>query len=151
MIRLPPSGPLAFAAATLVPLALLGAGLAGVVPAAAGLLYMACLVPALDLLARADAAPEGTEFPGSDALLVALALGHLALLPATVAGVAGGGGLPPGARLALAQVPPLWRRVMPPASRPAERGLVTGHGRQGLAGLQRSGGFRCVPFSSPWR
>lgn len=53
-------------------------------------------------------APEGAEFPGADALLVAIALATLILLPATVWAVAGPSGLSAGARVALFAGTGLW-------------------------------------------
>ena len=94
----------AFAAAALAPLALfvLGLGLGG--PwAFAGLLFMTLLAACLDQI-RAPFmgdAPEGAEFPAADALLVALALGHLATLPLMTQAIAGPSGLAPYERAAL--------------------------------------------------
>src|SRR5690606_1942463 len=74
----------AFAAAALAPLPLFALGLWGGGPFVwAGFLYMFCLSAVLDRLiphVAADAT-EGQEFPGSDALLVAVGLSALALLP----------------------------------------------------------------------
>lgn len=107
MIRLPPPGLLAFAAATLLPLALLAAGAGSGAAALAALIYLTGLTLLLDQLVPA-AAGEGAEFPGADALLIALALGHVALLPLTVAAVAGESVLSPGERAALALAAGLW-------------------------------------------
>lgn len=85
-----------FALAALAPLALLalGLGLGGLwvvlVPVYVGL--FSALADHLFPLVAPDA-PEGAEFPAADALLVAIALGHLLALPVTVWAVAGDSGL----------------------------------------------------------
>ncbi len=85
-----------FALASASPLALFVLGIwAGGIWAFAGLLYMTALTAVLDQmkgLFMGDA-PEGAEFPAADALLVALALGHLVALPMVVWAVAGDSGL----------------------------------------------------------
>lgn len=100
-----------FALAALAPLALLLAGgRLGGGWAAAGFLYMTVLALVLDQikgLFMGDA-PEGAEFPAADALLAALGLGTLALMPLTVWAVAGDSGLGWGARLALFAGAGLW-------------------------------------------
>lgn len=101
----------AFAAAALAPLALLalGAGLGGLW-AFAGLLYMTALAACLDQI-RAPLmsdAPEGAEFPAADALLVALALGHLVALPLMTQAIAGPSGLAAHERAALFLGAGLW-------------------------------------------
>lgn len=65
--------------------------------------YMAVLTAVLDGLVRLTApdAPEGTEFPAADALLVALALCHFAALPCAIRAIAGDSGLSVPARVAL--------------------------------------------------
>lgn len=95
---------LAFAVASLAPMALLAAGVSGGwLWFLAALLYVGAFAALLDrTLPRLllDAA-EGAEFPGSDALLVVLALVHLTLWPVAVAVVAGRTGIgPAGAALA---------------------------------------------------
>jgi alkane 1-monooxygenase len=100
-----------FAAAALSPLALFALGLGyGGVWAFGGLLYMAVLSLLLDQIKGLfmGNAPEGAEFPAADALLVALAFGHLAALPLIVWGVAGDSGLGPVARVALFAGAGLW-------------------------------------------
>lgn len=85
-----------FALAALAPLPLFALGLwAGGGWVWAGFLYMAGLPAVLDRMlphVAADAA-EGQEFPGSDALLVAVGLSALALLPLAAWAVAGTSGL----------------------------------------------------------
>ncbi|HEX9856816.1 MAG TPA: alkane 1-monooxygenase [Paracoccaceae bacterium] len=93
-----------FATAALAPLPLLGLGLwLGGFWVLGGLLYMTMLAASLDQFIPlvAPDAPEGTEFPAADALLVALAIGHLAALPAAVWAIAGDSGLSPAERAAL--------------------------------------------------
>lgn len=93
----------AFAAATLAPLALIALGATRGGPwALVALLAMTVLVALLDRLARAvpeadpgSDADAAAEFPGSDALLVAVALGELAVLALAVRALSGdalGGG-----------------------------------------------------------
>lgn len=95
-----------FAALALAPLALLAlAGWLGGVWVWMALLSLSVLVIGLDLLVPpllADAS-EGAEFPGSDALLVAIGVAALLLLPLTVAVVASGRlGWPEGGAMLLA-------------------------------------------------
>lgn len=82
-----------FATLALAPLVLLAlAGWSGGVWVWLALLALSVLVIGLDLLVPpllADA-PEGAEFPGSDALLVAVGIAALTLLPLTVGVVASG-------------------------------------------------------------
>lgn len=85
-----------FALASVTPVVLLaagafGAGWAGV----AGLAWITIFAAVLDRLVPlvAPDAPAGAEFPGSDALLVAIAGLHLAALPLAVWAVAGQSGL----------------------------------------------------------
>lgn len=76
-----------FAAAALSPAALLCLGVwAGGGWLFAGVLYMAVLVIVLDQLIPyvAGSAPEGAEFPAADAVLVAVGLAVVALMPLTV-------------------------------------------------------------------
>lgn len=85
-----------FVLATLLPAVLLGLGIAvagGLAWAALAAITLAVAV--LDaVLPRLTAnAPEGAEFPGSDALLAGIGAVHLALLPAVVWAVAGDSGL----------------------------------------------------------
>ncbi|WP_101065388.1 alkane 1-monooxygenase [Roseovarius salinarum] len=85
-----------FALATLTPVALIAlAALHGGVWAWAAAGYLGVLVAVLDrLVARQarNADPEA-EFPAADALLVALGLGHFALMGLAVAAAGGAGGL----------------------------------------------------------
>ncbi len=99
-----------FVLATLGPalLLILGATLGGAWPYLA-LAYMALAVPGLDLLIplTAPAAPD-REFPAADALLFALGLACLGLLPLMVWAVAGGSALPLPARAMLFLAAGLW-------------------------------------------
>ncbi|MEY4983494.1 MAG: hypothetical protein RIR62_1760 [Pseudomonadota bacterium] len=82
-----------FSALSLAPLGLLAlAGWQGGLWVWLAVLALSAMVVALDLLLPPllDAAPEGAEFPGSDALLVAAGAGALLLLPLAVAAVATG-------------------------------------------------------------
>ncbi|RUS59004.1 alkane 1-monooxygenase [Pseudorhodobacter sp. E13] len=85
-----------FALAALAPFGLLalGAGFGGVW-ALAALVYMGALTALLDQLSPMVAldAPEGTEFPAADALLLVLGLAHLVAFPLVVWAVAGPSGL----------------------------------------------------------
>ncbi|MCU0899419.1 MAG: alkane 1-monooxygenase [Cypionkella sp.] len=79
-----------FAAAALSPVPLIGLGVwLGGVWLWAGFLYTALLVIVLDQLIPyvAGNAEEGAEFPAADALLVAVGLGVVLLLPLTVWGI----------------------------------------------------------------
>ena len=100
-----------FAVAALTPLALLAAGiLGGGVWVAAGLVYMTVFAALMDQITAAfsgDAA-EGAEFPGTDALLVVLAVGALLLLPAAVWAIAGDSGLSALARFGVFMGAGLW-------------------------------------------
>lgn len=93
----------AFAAAALSPLLLIGAGLvvggSWLWPA---LLYMAFLTVLLDQLIPLipGNAPETQEFPAANALLIAIAVGHLALLPLATWAIAGDSGLTTAQRVA---------------------------------------------------
>jgi alkane 1-monooxygenase len=123
-----------FALAALAPLALLllGARLGGGW-AVAGFLYMAGLALVLDQikgLFMGDA-HEGAEFPAADALLAALGLGTLVLMPLTVWAVAGDSGLAWPARLALFAGAGLW---LGQVSHPAGHELIH-RGNRGLYGL----------------
>ena len=85
-----------FAVAALTPLALLGLGImGGGIWVAAGVAYMTVFAAMMDQITSAfiGDAVEGAEFPGTDALLVVLALGTLALMPAAVWAIAGDSGL----------------------------------------------------------
>ena len=86
-----------FALASLAPLGLFGVGIWwGGLWLLAGLGYMTVLAALLDQISGLylGDAPEGAEFPAADALLVALGLGSLALMPAAVWAIAGDSGLP---------------------------------------------------------
>jgi alkane 1-monooxygenase len=91
----------AFALASLAPLPLLALGLwAGGWAIWAAFLYMALLAILLDqLIPLTPGNATGAEFPGSDGLLVALALGHLATLPLATWAIAGDSGLTTGERI----------------------------------------------------
>lgn len=100
-----------FAFATLLPLAvLLGGAWAGGIWIPAGLLYMSVLTLLLDriLPALRDEAPEGAEFPAADGLLIAIALGHILLLPLVCHAVAGESGLGAGGRIMLFVAAGFW-------------------------------------------
>ena len=100
-----------FALASITPLVLLGLGIAlGGFWVLAGLGYMALLAAVLDQIAVlfAGDAPEGVEFPAADGLLVALALGAIALMPLSVWAIAGESGLPFWGRLAVFLGAGLW-------------------------------------------
>jgi alkane 1-monooxygenase len=77
----------AFALISLTPFALFMAGASGGAWIAAGLVWMTLLTATLDqVLPRiAPDAPEGTEFPAADALLVAIGVAHLAGFPLVLA------------------------------------------------------------------
>lgn len=101
----------AFAIVALTPLPLMALGLAfGGLWSAAGLVYMTVLAASLDQIKPlfVGDAPEGAEFPAADALLVALALGHLIALPLMTYAVAGPSGLSVPSRLALFVGAGLW-------------------------------------------
>jgi alkane 1-monooxygenase len=100
-----------FAAASLAPLPLFAAGLmGGGIWALAVFLYMTAFAALMDqaLPYVMGDAPEGAEFPAADALLVALALGHLCAFPAAVWGFAGDSGLGLWERAALFLGAGLW-------------------------------------------
>ncbi|MCU0802406.1 MAG: alkane 1-monooxygenase [Rhodobacteraceae bacterium] len=85
-----------FAAASLAPLPLFAAGLwLGGPWVLAVFLYMTAFAALMDqaLPFVAGDAEEGSEFPAADALLVALAIGHLAAFPTVVWAIAGESGL----------------------------------------------------------
>lgn len=85
-----------FTLASVTPAVLLAAGAMGVGPAGVvGLLWITLFAATLDQMVSwvAPDAPEGAEFPGSDALLVAIGALHLAALPLAVWAVAGDSGL----------------------------------------------------------
>ena len=95
---------MAFAIAALTPVPLFALGLWQGGPWVwAGFLYMACLAAVLDRLIPVVAgdAEDGQEFPGSDALLVAVGLSALALLPLATWAVAGRSGLSVAEKVAL--------------------------------------------------
>lgn len=118
-----------FALATLAPLALLGAGVVwGGWWGLAGLTYMTVLAASLDQingLFLGDA-PEGAEFPAADALLVAVALGALLLMPAAVWAVASDSGLSIWARVAVFTGAGLW---LGQVANPAAHELIHRPGR----------------------
>jgi alkane 1-monooxygenase len=91
----------AFAVASLLPLPLLGLGMTfGGAWLWTAFLYMAVLTILLDQLIPLTAgAPDGTEFPAADILLVSVGLGALTLLPVAVWAIAGDSGLGPGERV----------------------------------------------------
>lgn len=92
----------AFATATLAPVPLMALGvLLGGVWLWLAFLYMALIVLLIDQIVPhvAGNAAEGAEFPGSAAVLVAVGLSHLIVLPLTVWAVAGGSGLSAGGRV----------------------------------------------------
>ena len=100
-----------FALAALAPLALFGLGLwRGGVWTAAALIYMTALALALDQIKGLSIgdAEEGAEFPAADALLVAVALGSLALLAGITWAVAGASGLSIPSRIVLFLAAGLW-------------------------------------------
>ncbi len=91
----------AFAVAALMPLVLLALGIGrGGLWAAGVLAYMTVLAAGLDQIKGLflGDSPEGAEFPAADAVLVAVGLGAVLAVPATVWAVAGGSGLSPLAR-----------------------------------------------------
>ncbi len=113
-----------FALAALCPLVLFGLALwAGGLWVWAAFLYMAVLVMVLDQMLRhvAGDAAEAAEFPGADALLAVIGLGHLALLPLVTWGVAGASGLTTGARVLLFFGAGLW---MGQVAHPAAHELI---------------------------
>lgn len=112
----------AFAAASPLGMFALGAGLGGLWPLA-GLVYMAGLVLILDMMIGQGAAdvPEDAEFPAADALLIALGLGHLAMLPLVVWAVAGPSDLTAGNRALLFAGAGLW---MGQVAHPAAHELI---------------------------
>lgn len=99
-----------FAAATLAPVALMALGLRGGPAAAAALAYMTVFAALLDqyLPWVAPEAPPDAEFPAAGALLAALGLLPLAVMPAAVWAVAGDSGLTGPQRLALGVAAGLW-------------------------------------------
>ena len=98
MVR-PSSPPLPMALLALIslaPLVLLVAGLwLGGLWVLAGLIYMSLFAATLDQIGPLfdGNAVEGAEFPAADPLLIAIALGHLALLPLATYAIAGNSGL----------------------------------------------------------
>ena len=92
-----------FALASLLPVLLLACGARFGGPwLGLALLYLTVFMALIDRLAARAApdAPEGAEFPAADALLVTLALAHLALMPVAVIAVAGASGLSVAERVA---------------------------------------------------
>jgi alkane 1-monooxygenase len=90
-----PLPPVAFACAALMPLPLLGLGIVfGGTWLWIAFLYMGVLTLLLDQLVPMIAGTaEGEDFPAADAILIAVGLGALAILPATTWAVAGDSGL----------------------------------------------------------
>jgi alkane 1-monooxygenase len=99
-----------FALASILPLLLIMAGLAGGAWVWLGLLYMTLFTATLDqfLPVLAPDAPEGAEFPAADALLVVLGLAHLAAMPVVVWALAGDSGLAAWERVVLFAAFGLW-------------------------------------------
>lgn len=97
----PPLPLAAFAAASLLPLPLLGLGLwQGGIWLWAAFLYMAVLTVLLDqLVPLVPGQSDATEFPGADLLLATIGLGALFLLPAATWTIAGPSALTPTERL----------------------------------------------------
>lgn len=123
-----------FALVSASPLALFALGLwAGGAWAFAGLVYMTVLTAMLDQITGLflGDAPDGAEFPAADALLVGLAVGHLAALPLIVWGVAGDSGLGGWQRAALFAGAGLWFGQV---SNPMAHELIH-RGSRGLFGL----------------
>lgn len=123
-----------FAVAALSPLALLALGIGrGGLWAAGALAYMTALAAALDQIKGlfAGDAPEGAEFPAADGVLVAVGLGAVLVLPATVWAVAGDSGLPGVARGALFLGAGLW---LGQVAHPAAHELIH-RGSRGLFAL----------------
>ena len=92
-----------FSLAALAPLPIMAVGLwQGGWWIAGGLIYMTAFAACLDHLIplAAPDAPERAEFPGSDALLVAVGLGSLIALPFAIWAVAGNSGLSAPGRVA---------------------------------------------------
>ncbi len=91
----------AFAVASLLPLPLLALGLAfGGAWLWTAFLYMAVLTVLLDQIIPLTAgAPDRSEFPAADILLVSVGLGALAVLPVAVWAIAGDSGLGTGERV----------------------------------------------------
>ncbi len=118
-----------FALASLLPLALLGAGVVwGGWWGAAGLVYMTALAGCLDQISGwfLGDAPDGAEFPAADALLVVLGVGALGLMPAAVWAVAGQSGLSAVARAATFIGAGLW---LGQVANPAAHELIHRPGR----------------------
>ena len=123
-----------FAAASAAPLLLLVLAVMGSGAAAVGAFgYMALLSVLLDRLSLhvAGDAPEGSEFPAADPLLVVLGAGHLLILPMVTFAVAGQSGLPPWARVLLVMAAGLW---LGQVGHPAAHELIH-RGRRGLTRL----------------
>ncbi|GHC45051.1 alkane 1-monooxygenase [Neogemmobacter tilapiae] len=95
---------LAFALAALLPAGLiLWGSLSGGWVAVLALIYMTGFALLLDQMVPfvAENAPEGSEFPAANGLLVALGLAHLVCVPLSVWAIAGESGLSTGAKVAL--------------------------------------------------
>jgi alkane 1-monooxygenase len=112
-MQAPPPRPLplaAFVVASLLPLPMIGLGLAFGGPWLwAAFLYMAFLTLILDQLVPLTAGQsDATEFPGADVLLVAIGLSALALLPLATWGIAGPSSLSPGQRILAFFAAGLW-------------------------------------------
>lgn len=118
-----------FALASLLPLALLGAGVFwGAWWGVAGLVYMTGFAACLDQISGwfLGDPPEGAEFPAADGLLVVLAVGALGLMPAAVWAVAGESGLSVTARAAVFVGAGLW---LGQVANPAAHELIHRPGR----------------------
>lgn len=120
-----------FSVAAISPLAVLAAGIAvgGAWPLVA-LVYMAGLSVALDVAIKGALveAPEGTEFPAADGLLVFLGIGQLILMPLCVWAIAGTSDLGSWQRGLLFAAAGLW---MGQVAHPAAHELIH-RGRRGL-------------------
>lgn len=124
-----PLSMLLFATAALAPVALIGvAAVEGGAWVWAGLAYMGALAVVLDRLVPlvAGDASEGAEFPGSDALLVAVGGLALVMLPLVTWAVAGPTDLAAGERVALALATGFW---LGQVAHPAAHELIHRPGR----------------------
>lgn len=123
-----------FAVAALAPLAALAVGVAqGGAWAAGTLVYMTALAAVLDRMKdafRGDAS-EGVEFPAADPVLVAVGLGAVLVLPATVWAVGGDSGLSGLSRAAIFLGAGLW---LGQVAHPAAHELIH-RGNRGLFAL----------------
>lgn len=123
-----------FALIALTPLALFAAGLwANSIWLLAALLYLTLIAATLDQVGALfkDKADDATEFPATDPLLIAIAVGHLALLPLAIHAIAGESGLSASARAMVFAGTGLWFGQV---ANPAAHELIH-RGRRGLFGL----------------